>query len=712
MFYSHEGEFKVELSVEISANCNPKSSRLESMVWLQLVATLGSRSSLKKVNRKAILEVNVPKACETILAPEAPMALRLQSNLLYGVSRVYLQQCTYVLADCQNAQNSIRASLHVVRAAALDPEAGRSRPEQLLLQDDPSFLPEFALEPLDLAMDISAANASFTSGSNTLSPHASRRSRSITLDENLGGPFGGLNIPTSDTGAEDFGGFVVPSDDGAGIGAHGGSSHIQDDGFDPNADFAFDADGNLIEHDLPQQTHQTPRVGSASQSIAGGSARPLEREGIQQQEDTHVDDRMDIDLPEYGGEMIIPDGEPLSSVREHQSSPAAERSVQDAPVQSSSPVRVVAQRQRKSRVIPLDTTMELRNTELLGWQKNYLQNMAQAAQHKHSLRAAAQAKKNAEYWVLGLGIGGIGAIAGSTGIPGPLDMFKGEALLRTLGVRSEPTATKKRGHQLSAAEDEPQDRRVRQRSEEGEFGRGNEDDAVFYGDEDIEVAREAAEEIQSQLSQHFPWSATASARASSVAASARNALGLGGQGFPSSVAGPSSIGVAGSLGRRTSRMISASPLHGRGAQRGLEAAEHEHEQEEDLEETLGAFDSDMAIDGDEFELYGAAAGVDTQTANQSQFAHAQFDRQIVQFGEFIFETMQKKKADEDEEAGQVGKDDELLFGELIRPQSNTKAVAAQGFMHLLGLATQGRITVQQNEPYSDISISLPFAGSL
>lgn len=48
----------------------------------RLVATLGSKSTLKKVNRKAILEVNVPKACETIMTPEAPMALRLQSNLL------------------------------------------------------------------------------------------------------------------------------------------------------------------------------------------------------------------------------------------------------------------------------------------------------------------------------------------------------------------------------------------------------------------------------------------------------------------------------------------------------------------------------------------------------------------------------------------------------------------------------------------------------
>ena len=48
----------------------------------RLVATLGSKSSLKRVTRKAILDVDVQKACETIVTPEAPMALRLQSNLL------------------------------------------------------------------------------------------------------------------------------------------------------------------------------------------------------------------------------------------------------------------------------------------------------------------------------------------------------------------------------------------------------------------------------------------------------------------------------------------------------------------------------------------------------------------------------------------------------------------------------------------------------
>jgi meiotic recombination protein REC8 len=49
---------------------------------VRLVATLGQKSALRRVTRKAILEVDVKKACETISTPEAPMALRLQSSLL------------------------------------------------------------------------------------------------------------------------------------------------------------------------------------------------------------------------------------------------------------------------------------------------------------------------------------------------------------------------------------------------------------------------------------------------------------------------------------------------------------------------------------------------------------------------------------------------------------------------------------------------------
>ena len=52
---------------------------------LRLVATLGSKSNLKKVSRKAILDVDVIKTCDTIIEPASPMALRLSGNLLYVV---------------------------------------------------------------------------------------------------------------------------------------------------------------------------------------------------------------------------------------------------------------------------------------------------------------------------------------------------------------------------------------------------------------------------------------------------------------------------------------------------------------------------------------------------------------------------------------------------------------------------------------------------
>ena len=48
----------------------------------RLVATLGAKSTLKRINRKQILDVDVSKACQTIVDPVAPMALRLQGNLL------------------------------------------------------------------------------------------------------------------------------------------------------------------------------------------------------------------------------------------------------------------------------------------------------------------------------------------------------------------------------------------------------------------------------------------------------------------------------------------------------------------------------------------------------------------------------------------------------------------------------------------------------
>lgn len=67
------------------------------------------------------------KACGKIIEPGAPVALRLQGHLLYGVSRVYNQQCTYMLADLMKIQTHMHIFFTKFGHNQLDPEAGQAR---------------------------------------------------------------------------------------------------------------------------------------------------------------------------------------------------------------------------------------------------------------------------------------------------------------------------------------------------------------------------------------------------------------------------------------------------------------------------------------------------------------------------------------------------------------------------------------------------------
>ena len=110
MFYSHERESSSkEFTAHVLTSRSPDQSPvrrghhlvkppLDVNEWLsnnaRLVATLGSKSKLKKVTRKAILDVNVPKACDKITNKDAPLALRLQGSLLYMASRTLAKLLT------------------------------------------------------------------------------------------------------------------------------------------------------------------------------------------------------------------------------------------------------------------------------------------------------------------------------------------------------------------------------------------------------------------------------------------------------------------------------------------------------------------------------------------------------------------------------------------------------------------------------------------
>lgn len=80
----------------------------------------------RKVTRKAIQDVDVPKACATFIEPGTPLALRLQGNLLYGTARVFAQQCGYVLADAEKTQSDMKTFFRVVQTSEIDPEAGKA----------------------------------------------------------------------------------------------------------------------------------------------------------------------------------------------------------------------------------------------------------------------------------------------------------------------------------------------------------------------------------------------------------------------------------------------------------------------------------------------------------------------------------------------------------------------------------------------------------
>ncbi|EKG17980.1 hypothetical protein MPH_04788 [Macrophomina phaseolina MS6] len=595
-----------------------------------------------------------------------------------------------------------------------------------MLKDDPNFLPDFTLAPLDLD-DIDLVpppltrSSSLSSLCSPQSPH-----RCITTEEQEGGPLFGLNFPSSGSGGfSAIGDFVVPGDEGPGTKVPGGVA-FDDEGFEPGVDFEFDIEGNMIEHVSADELRRTPstvaKPGLPSSSAMSAKARQEHEEA--RQFGGEYDDKMDIDIS-LGDEDevdLLPEAQPFPSVLGQPVSSPLNPRLSEETVGSSPVIQAPVGRQRKKRSINMDERMELRNADLAMWMKSYLDNMREAGKKQCNSRINAQARKNAEYWVIGMGIGGVGAISGNTGLAGPLDMFSGDALLLSLGIDRNADKNKrkrKREAQDTMGDEDRSDedgRRVHQRSdEENEAGGGDvEMDEEFIpsveGEQEVELPREAeAEKEERDLSQMFPWNVTASVRDSSLAPSARRALGFGGSGI-SSTGGPSSLAGRAAFPGRRSRIISESPLHGRGQHDNLE--EVLSSEPGDLrEDTIGGIGGDISIgaDDEEFELYGPAAAIDTQTANESHFARTVFAKEMEHFGMFVFDSLKRKEEAAAAERGETGGGKEILFKDALPPDSTTRIVAAQGFMHLLALASLGRVTARQDEPFAEIGMSLPHA---
>lgn len=76
------------------------------IVWL--AATLGDRSIIRRLTRRDILSVNITRTCASVLRPTEPLALRLSSQLMYGVVKLYGHQMELLYQDTANVQSDVR----------------------------------------------------------------------------------------------------------------------------------------------------------------------------------------------------------------------------------------------------------------------------------------------------------------------------------------------------------------------------------------------------------------------------------------------------------------------------------------------------------------------------------------------------------------------------------------------------------------------------
>lgn len=167
-----------------------------------------------------------------------------------------------------------------------EPANVASSPDQLVLEDDPAFVPDMVLPGLDIdlaALDI-ATDAS-SRRSSILSPHSQRTSLSSqhTTDESALG----LVIPSSDGGgAVDMGGFIIPSSEHASIrgsaGMGGLLGEVEDD-FNLDPGFMFDNDGNMIDTgEVAPPLQDRPAASAAGRVRADSGASSHVRRELQE----------------------------------------------------------------------------------------------------------------------------------------------------------------------------------------------------------------------------------------------------------------------------------------------------------------------------------------------------------------------------------------------------------------------------------------------
>ncbi|KFA80984.1 hypothetical protein S40288_00824 [Stachybotrys chartarum IBT 40288] len=630
MFYSHEILSNSQYGV--------------ATIWL--VATV-SKTTQRRVTRKAIQEVDVPRACGKILDPGAPLALRLQGSLLYGVSRVFAHQCNYVLNDAEKTQSDMITFFQVLKQSDPDPQAGKTKRSRITLEDDPSFDPFAVLPTLDLIK--SRHELVFLQ-----SQLSSNKTSQMT-------PLGGLSQSTLSSGrAASLLRFdLPPSSHSAGSRQilsdldHRGSplskqmlardsmadfKPFEEDDFNPLSHLLeFDGHGNLIETEEPQlpellSQDLNAQLLAEAGKILGGNEQAV----FIGDEDAFLHRLQENTLPD-AEPFALPTATPAAETADNQD-PESMAGVRTATAKNAPRVR--------PRKIPIlrDESLLVPRQELRSWDTGYLANM-QATRKGPARCTLAQARKNATSYIYRNGIAMVGAVQEVFHVSHPLaSQFAGYGLIATLQGRqvdvSEGEARRARRRSSSEAfEEEEDERRVKQRVEEApEIGRARPEEPSQHpllGDDSLpELGMDPAAAMDERHSSMMPWNRPPSvAPGSSVPGSARKGI------------------------------VDPSPLHGR--ERGIQPLQR-HSDAAFPSSDFGPLCSQGSMDLGELDL---APERDTQashgrldTASQEFFAYAR------------------------DHAGSIGG---------MQANIHSRSVAAEAFMHVLSLATKKAIAVTQ-----------------
>lgn len=191
------------------------------------------------------------------------------------------------------------------------------------------------------------------------------------------------------------------------------------------------------------------------------------------------------DIPRFENEdVLLPDAEPFPEMAPVGATlpqpPSKGAAVEESTDSGEAPLR---RKRREPKLLPIDQRMELHNADLARWKTDYAEHMAEAKEAKRQQKATAIAKINAAFWVIGSGIGGVGAGLGSSKMRSPLDIFAGDSLMAALTGIKIPTGGQKRGREDDEIHDsDSETRRVRARAdEEDQIGRG---EGVILNDEE------------------------------------------------------------------------------------------------------------------------------------------------------------------------------------------------------------------------------------